>query len=270
MITKIVVRDHKHFKGEQELIPSKKVTMVIGDCGSGKTVLFNGIKDGLLELPVGVVVEEDVNSSLAYLDLICVRGEDLSRPDFLDRYSPFMQETELEKKKLCTEYLERLLALYWSLGFSSRNSKLCNKPEENEQTTLEFFSCAKDTSLLSVGERTLLNFISVLSIRAAVAQPLPLVLDDPFSHLTKTRREAMMRIIEQTQSQVVIFLAPACRPEGYRPQTVYRLEKDLMTGKTKIIRDWLVKIKGRYSGVPISITLDDVRFSNKLTEPEEI
>jgi hypothetical protein len=270
MITKIIVRDHKHFKGEQELIPSKKVTMVIGDYGSGKTVLVSGIEEGFLELPVGVVVEEDVNSNLAYLDLIFVSGDDLSRPDFLDRYSPYMQETELEKKKLFTEYLERLLALYWRFGFSFRNSKLGNKPEENEQTTLEFFSCPKDASLLSVGERTLLNFFSFLSIRAVVDQSLPLVLDDPFSHLTKTRRKAMIQVIEQALSQVIIFLAPACRPEGYRPQTVYRLEKDLMTGKTKIIRDWLVKIQGRYSGVPISITLDDVCFSNKFTESENI
>jgi hypothetical protein len=194
----------------------------------------------------------------------------MSRPDFLDRYSSYMQETELEKKKLCTEYLERLLALYWSFGFSSRTSNLCNKPEENEQMTLEFFSCPKDASLLSVGERTLLNFFSVLSIRAVVDQSLPLVLDDPFSHLTKTRREAMIQIIEQTQSQVIIFLAPTYRPEGYRPQTVYRLEKDLMSGGTKIIRDWLVKIKGRYSGVPISITLDDIRFLNKLPGLEGI
>lgn len=246
MITKIVVHDYKHFKGKQELIPSKKVTMVIGDCGSGKTVLFNAVKDGLLELPVGVVVEEDVNSSLAYLNLICVSGEDLSRPDFLGRYSLFMQETELEKKKLFTEYLERLLALYWSFGFSSPNLKLRNTPEENEQMTLEFFSCPKDASRLSVGERTLLNFFSFLSIRAVVSQSLPLVLDDPFSRLTMTRKEAMVQIIEQIQSQVIMFLAPANRPEGYRPQTVYRLEKDLMSGRTKIIRDWLVKIKGRY------------------------
>ena len=270
MITKIVVHDHKQFKGKQELIPSKKVTMVIGDCGSGKTILFNAIKDGLLELPVGVEVEEDVNSNLAYLDLICVNGDDLSRPDFLDRYSLFLQETELEKKKLYMEYLERLLALYWSFGFSSPNSRLRNKSEENEQTTLEFFSCPKGASSLSVGERTLLNFFSVLSIRAVVAQSLPLVLDDPFSRLTTTRKEAIVQVIEQIQSQVIMFLAPANRPDGYRPQTVYRLEKDLMSGRTKIIRDWLVKIKGRYCGVPISITLDDVRFSNKLPEPEGV
>jgi len=150
-IKKIELKDYKVFKGKRVFKFSDRLNLISGPNGSGKTILFNALRESIISEVLGVKIslEGEIDDFKNNLELI------------------FIDEEQIRKSADAIQSL---------------------------------------TNNMSLGDRSLLAFISILLRRVALKKNLPLVVDAHlFAILDLQNRDLLLKIMLALKTQIILF-----------------------------------------------------------------
>jgi len=258
MMTRVLLHDFKQFKGRQELILSKRSTLVLGGCGSGKTNLFKGIQEGVITRSPCVGVKHTLRDVERFGSLIFIGEEDLLDSDFQTRYSSLFGERNVKQKQSA---YEKYTSFFTGID-SMKNSFSNNNNEMNGCWWEHRYDVSRENiqvSQLSMGQKIMVNFLFLVSLRRSIGCDVPLILDNPFSRLPYEYRTSMLRVLEQMPCQVLVFASDLSDAEIAIFRRVYHLDIDHKTEKTTITPKPLITLKKKVSGVNLSLIVYEFR-----------
>lgn len=258
MITKVLVQDYKQFNGRQELVLSKGSTLVLGGCGSGKTNLFKGIQEGIITRSSCVSVRHNLLDVERFCRLIFIGEDDLLDSDFQTRYSSLFGKIHVKQK----ESVDDQYTSFFTHINSLKNSFFNDTHEVNGWWWEHFYDVYGENiqvSQLSMGQKILVNFLFLVSLRRSIGCDLPLILDNPFSRLPYEYRMSMIRVLEKMPCQVLVLSSDISDAEIATFRRVYHLDIDQKTGKTTVIPKPLITLKKKVSGVNLSLIVYEFR-----------
>ena len=136
------------------------------------------------------------------------------------------------------EKINKTLTLFLLSVEKQKTSLQDFKLEVNTSGTLEIIHIQKGlipTECLATGEKHLFYFMYLFALRNVIDKNFPLIIDDPFGRLDRELKNAMYRLIEQINSQVMILgFHDDC--QKLKPNKKYGLLFHDQKRKTKIIR----------------------------------
>jgi len=201
-LKKIRVNNYKLFKDMQEIEFSAnsqgKVVLIIGKNGTGKTILFNAIKDGTVCNEEGnskYIVETNFDKSLITKDiewLFFLDGEELDTKYLHEKHGKFLNNTIVEKMN---EFLKNYSDPYFSKCIFEHHEKLVliNK------NRIDLLNSLASTETIMV------NICYLLAVKSNLFPNSFLVLDAPLGRMQTGKRESLISSILDNCEQLVLF-----------------------------------------------------------------
>lgn len=203
-LKKIRVNNYKLFEDIQEIEFSAnsqdKVILIIGKNGTGKTILFNAIKNGITcneESNSKYIVETNFDKSLITKDvewLFFLDGEELATEYLWEKHGKFLNNSIIKKMN---KFLKNYSDPYFSKCIFELHEKLVFI---DEQRINRFGS-------LAATEKVMINIYYLLAVKSNLFPNSFLVLDSPLERISTGRIESLISSILDNCKQLVLFTA---------------------------------------------------------------
>ncbi|MFH0978960.1 MAG: AAA family ATPase [Candidatus Woesearchaeota archaeon] len=201
----IEIVENKLFSKEK-IVFNKSLTVIVGDNGTGKTILFNMLKIGVGVKPVGYKLSILGKVNKGHFDLM------FANEYFLDTFGEnHLMEDWTEKQ---FEQLFSICDRHIGAYFPKTVNELMNYSSRNQH--------------LQRSERFIGDFAKFLALRHYLKVKDPLVLDCILDRFEPKLRMQIYQVLEKLPYQVILFEHKYKNPD-------YRLVRDQVTSKTKVV-----------------------------------
>jgi energy-coupling factor transporter ATP-binding protein EcfA2 len=198
----------------ERIDPGNNLNLIIGEEGSGKTILFNALKETIDNNVKGVeILAEDV-SAIETKSLMFINSA--AEADI----KPYLEHAE--KNTIPKEKLDANVAkIYKELSGNALDAK-------------------DPLGKLSPGERLLVVYSYVFAIKKIQGLTIPLVVLGPITPLDKERTQTLFKYLTRSKEQIILFMLPGDgerinMPDKDRKPKNFLLEYDNKKKTTKII-----------------------------------
>ncbi|MFH1584490.1 MAG: AAA family ATPase [Actinomycetota bacterium] len=186
-LKKFYIKKHKQFK-DKKINFKDGINIIQGGCGTGKTTIFNLLKRKLFQNPEGCDLETKGKLSTDDPDLIFVDSnldlKDMLKksltlpPNYLATFQKNIKEMELPYK-----------------GFTI----------DDKDISLWIKTGKINIGTLAAGDKIMLYFLALKTMREVMCIYDPLILDCPFAKLDKDKLEKIQKILKKMDNQIIIF-----------------------------------------------------------------
>jgi|GEM_PF-2112046 len=187
-LKKLHIKKHNQFK-DKTIKFKDKLTVIQGGGAKGKTIIFNLLKKKLFGKTEDCDLETKGQLSTDDPDLIFVdSSQDVKSmlaktlalpPNFLQAFCKNLKQ----------------LGLHYA-GFMLQDQDITMRTTDGKTTTLES---------LPAGEKALLFYASLKTVRELTAMNDPLILDCPFSAVSQDQFEKIHDLLKKMDGQIIIF-----------------------------------------------------------------
>jgi len=223
-LKKLTLEDCAIFKGKQEIEFStdndKKITAIIGQNDTGKTLLYSIIKMYFsLEVSGNKITSKPIIDATFDQSLISKENEwlffvseDISQKRNIENYGEFATH----------DIMKRMNEIYHKYD----TKKDVNHFEVDKDHNIHGIKHDGQTVSLAASEKILANFAYILAVKKVCAEKSFLVIDGILDHTSSEKKTNIMNMITENSAQVIWF----CTDSEYQ-----HAEKDLI-GKEYIIK----------------------------------
>jgi len=204
---------YKQFVNER-IDLGNNLNLIIGEVGTGKTVLFNALQESIDSNIKGVeILAEDVSpvetKSLMFINSALEAD--------LKPYEDYATKNNIPKEKLEANVAK----IYKDLSGNALNG-------------------TDPLKKLSSGERLLVTYSYVFAIKKILGIDIPLVIYGPITPLDKERTQVLFKYLTRSKEQIILFMLPnegerINMPDKERKPKNFLLQYNDRTKTTRII-----------------------------------
>jgi DNA repair exonuclease SbcCD ATPase subunit len=190
------------------------LNLIIGESGTGKTILFNALQDSIDNTLKGVeILAEDI-SPIETKSLMFINSA--AEAD-LKPYEDYAEKNSITKEKLDANVAK----IYKDLSGNTLNGKYPFKK-------------------LSTGERLLITYSYVFAIRKILGLDIPLVVYGPITPLDREKTQVLFKYLTRSKEQIILFMLSSdgervTLPDKKRKPKTFLLQYNDKTKTTRII-----------------------------------
>jgi len=190
------------------------LNLIIGEGGTGKTILFNALQESIDSNIKGVEILADDFSPIETKSLMFINSA--AEAD-LKPYQDYAKKNNIPKEKLDANVAK----IYKDLSGNALNGK-------------------DPLRELSAGERLLVTYSYVFAIKKILGLDIPLIIYGPITPLDKEKTQVLFKYLTKSKEQIILFMLPNEReritmPEKERKPKNFLLQHNDKTKTTRII-----------------------------------
>ena len=190
------------------------LNLIIGEGGTGKTILFNALQESIDSNIKGVEILADDFSPIETKSLMFINSA--AEAD-LKPYQDYAKKNNIPKEKLDANVAK----IYKDLSGNALNGK-------------------DPLRELSAGERLLVTYSHVFAIKKILGLDIPLIIYGPITPLDKEKTQVLFKYLTKSKEQIILFMLPNEReritmPEKERKPKNFLLQHNDKTKTTRII-----------------------------------
>lgn len=190
------------------------LNLIIGEGGTGKTILFNALQESIDSNIKGVEILADDFSPIETKSLMFINSA--AEAD-LKPYQDYAKKNNIPKEKLDANVAK----IYKDLSGNALNGK-------------------DPLRELSAGERLLVTYSYVFAIKKILGLDIPLIIYGPITPLDKEKTQVLFKYLTKSKEQIILFMLPNEReritmPEKERKPKNFLLQYNDKTKTTRII-----------------------------------
>ena len=198
-ILKIVLQDEK----SQEIVLStdekRKINFIIGNNGSGKSIIFNKIKSFFSnEKKCKIIFDKDQE----------IQNPELMFLDFDEMYKPEQLGTIFKNKNFTNEQLYSIKENA-EKNILIRSDRVFGEDGTGIRLTMSNGSIIIENNTLAVSENILVLLSLFISIRNQLEPEIPLIIDAFFERMSFEKQKMIMEFLLENNIQLLVFCTDA-------------------------------------------------------------
>ena len=190
------------------------LNLIIGESGTGKTILFNALQESIDNNIKGVEILAEDFSPIETKSMMFINS---TVEADLKPYEDYAEKNKIPKEKLDANVGK----IFKDLSGNALNVK-------------------DPLQKLSLGERLLVIYSYVFAIRKILGLDIPLIIYGPITPLDKEKTQVLFKYLTKSKEQIVLFMLPnegerITLPDKERKPKNFLLQYNDRTKTTKII-----------------------------------
>lgn len=209
IVKNIKIIDYKIFK-DCSINFNDNLTIITGGSGSGKTILFNLLKENLIKKSknCNILIEGELNSK--NLDYMFINEK--SFEDILNKENIQKELEQIDVEQLSREFEKSLISIFSRIPWNGKGYLMWHKfvktakiTQSGEIMITNFLDIECKLNIFSAGEKTLISFALLLAVRKLKNIDDTLVFDNLLNRLDNKFEQAIFSIIKELPCQIILL-----------------------------------------------------------------